>query len=350
MFKCERGRVARAAVAAGLGLAMSFGPIGLAFADPSPGASSNPGSTGNTRLIVTSDEEELATEEGSVDANVKVSIPVAIQYVADSEGNLVGPSNNQVKFVNHTKSGAVHVSRIAVQNTGQAQIVMDGNNLASDEMSFFVRPVPGVSNDAGTSFTSSLTAAQESAITKDQLGNYTTGASTPTDRNAWNIEQNNGALALNELTGRVGGFDQVDPSTGYQAGTIHWTVRSGTRAQADAKDSSVTIRYHSNNGSFANDVLTTDHVVQVLDVSRLPDMVANSTGASTALRAGTGNLTPPSPSVSTDGTVTSYEFKGWSKTPSGTTYVTTVGQLGTAAEVAGTVQNLYAIYGPVSGN
>lgn len=362
-----RVRVARAAIAAGLGAAMVVGPYTPAFAQagaadtPVVGESANPEymrqvegeSTGDTKLYVIGKQDDLTTSEGSVTENIKVSIPVAIHYVADSEGNLVGPSDNVVKFVNHTSLGSVHVSKIAVQNSGDAEIVVDSDDLEDDQMSFFITPQVGTSDAQGSSFTP--TSGQTG--TQDELGNYSNKthaqAINPTNKGDWNIAQKNGALALNGLTGRIGGFDSVDPSTDYQAGTIHWTVRAGTRAQADVKDATVTIHYNSNNGSNANCVPVGDQSVQVLQTDALPNAVALSSGMDTVLSAGASSVTPPPSHTNADGSVTSYVFSGWNTKADGSgTTVRKVSDLASvqgdanakAASLAGTVQEVYAIF------
>lgn len=362
-----RGKVARAAVAAGLGLVLGCGSAAPALAagasdTPVVGESANPeytaqvgaSSTGDTKLYIISEQDDITRPEGAVDENIKVSIPVAIHYVADAQGNLVGPSDDTVKFVNHTKLGAVHVSKIAVQDAGDAKIVMDGDDLANDQMSFFVRPTQGQSDAEGSAFVrGTATEGNDADYVKvgsvDQLGSYASKTSSeavnPTNRNDWNIAQKHGALALNGLTGRIGGFGSIDPATDYQAGTIHWTVRAGTRAQADKRDASVTIHYNSNNGSNKNCVPVGDQIVQVLDSTKLPNRVADQGGMTTALDAGASDVTAPKTRTNADGTQTTWRFKGWYKNADGSgSAVTTIGDLGEASAIAGTVQELYAVY------
>lgn len=362
------GRVTRAAVAAGLGVMMAWVPLAPAFAQtgandvPVVGESANPEytnqvggeSTGDTKLYVIGKQDDLATSEGSITQNVKVSIPVAIHYVADSQGNLVGPSDDVVKFVNHTRLGAVHVSKIAVQNSGDASIVMDGENLGNDQMSFFVQPVQGQSDETGSTFTrGTATEGNESdyvAIGEiDQLGNYASrdhdNAKDPTHKGDWNVAQGHGALALNGLTGRIGGFGKLDASTDYQAGTIHWTVRAGTRAQADQRDATLTIHYNSNDGTNAGCVPVADQKVQVLMVDQLPDIVPNEEELAKPLARGASDVVAPKSYTRADGTVVNYAFKEWNTQADGQgTTVAKVGDLGTAQSLAGAVMEVYAIF------
>lgn len=360
--------VARTAVAAGLGAVLTLVPAMPAWAEPGSadtpveGETANPEyeaqvqgeSAGDTKLYVIGSQDDLTTSEGSVTENVKVSIPVAIHYVADSEGNLTGPSNNVVKFVNHTNVGAVHVSKIAVQNAGGAQIVPGGTALANDEMSFSVRPVQGQSDESGSTFTAGAATegtGDDFVLTgaKDDLGNYankTHGeAVNPQNKGDWNIAQKHGALALNDLSGKIGGFDAVDAATDTQVGTVHWTVRAGTRAQADKKDASVTVHFNSNNGSNANCVPVADQRVEVLQAGSLPNQVANEEGLTTPLSAGASDVTAPKSHTNPDGTVTTYHFVEWNTAADGSgTTVSTIGDLGSASELAGTVQEVYAIF------
>ncbi len=352
-------RIAQAAIAAGLGISMTLGSIPLAFADPAdePGLAaattqSKSESQGETKLYVISEQDDLTTSEGAANENIRVSIPVAIHYVANANGTLVGPSDNVVKFVNHTKLSAVHVSKIDVEATGNAKIKVDGSNvtLGKDEMSFYMQPVPGTSNEAGTSFTPAKD-GNGSAIVGDldQLGNYVdNGSGTSqnlTDKGDWNITGDHGALALNHLTGRVGQFDKVNAATDYQVGTVHWTVRAGTREQSDARDASVTVHFNASTGSNANGVPIPDQTVQVLDAAQLPTISEDRVGLATAISATAANVTPPKSTKNVDGTTISYVFKEWNTKADGTgTKVTTISNLGAAADIAGTTQEVYAIF------
>ncbi|MDO4805788.1 MAG: hypothetical protein Q4A07_00930 [Coriobacteriales bacterium] len=364
----HRGRVAQAAVAAGLGIAMAFGPVIPAMADtgnadtPVVGESANPEydnqtageSTGDTKLYVIGKQDDLTTSEGSKTENIKVSIPVAIHYVADSQGNLTGPTNNTVKFVNHTVNGAVHVSKIAVQDAGSAHVVEDSNSMTNDQVSFFVQPVQGQSDESGDAFTAgTATEGNDTDFvktgTKDQLGKYASkthdAAVNPTNKNDWNIAQKHGALALNNLTGRIGGFGQISPSTDYQVGTVHWTVRAGTRAQADVKDATVSIHFNANDGTNANCVPIADQNVVVLQTSQLPEKVADSSAMNTALSAGAADVTPPKSYTDANGNVVSKTFVGWTRSADGSgALVTKISDLGQAEAIAGEVFELYAKY------
>ncbi|MDO4537327.1 MAG: hypothetical protein Q4B54_04135 [Coriobacteriales bacterium] len=353
-------------VVAGLGLAMSMGVYAPAIAEtgvqdtPAEGEYANPSyegqvtgeSTGETKLYIKSAQDDISTSEGSQDEQMKVSIPVAIHYVANEDGTLVGPTDNTVKFVNHTKLGAVHVSKIRVTNSGNTSIVKNAKVKNNDEVSFFVQPAQGQSDDAGTSFRRGVadegnndSFAQDGSL--DEFGAYVSEskAINPTHRNQWNIAQKNGALALNNLTGKIGGFGAMSPATDYQAGVVHWTVRSGTRADADLHDASVTIHYHPNTGSNKNGTPIPDQETKVADTASLPDKVEIEGALNTKLSSGATLLDPPVSTTNADGTVTSWQFKEWNTKADGQgKTIATVGDLGTVSDIAGKTFEVYAIF------
>lgn len=354
-----RTRVARAAMSAGLGLAMALGPVPAAFADvgaadtPVPGEYASPGftdqsgaeSTGDTKLYIIGSQNDLTTSEGSKTENIKVTIPVAIHYVADTEGNLYGPSDNTVKFVNNTKLGAVHVAKIAVEQGIGSEIKTVGSALSADQMRFTMRPVQGTLDEESGQFTKTEGVA---AGTLDDLGAYVvTGDESAKDvkkTKEWDIAPDHGALALNSLTGKIGGFNAIDPCTDYQAGTIHWTVRAGTRAQADKRDASVTIHYNANDGANKDCVPIADQVVEVYDVGEMPQKVINATNYNLFIQPDGNDVTPPLAQAAADGTVTTKSFVGWAKSPNGDGRVQKISDLGSAADIAGKTFELYAIY------
>lgn len=353
-------RVARAAMAAGLGLAMVLGPIPTALADaggtntPVPGEYANPEFTkqqtaeskGDTKLYITGVQDDLTTSEGSVTENIKVTIPVAIHYVADTEGNLRGPSDNTVKFVNNTKLGAVHVSKIAVESAEGAKIVGKNDALGADQMVFSVQPVQGTWDEQNKAF-NKTDVAEETAI--DDLGYYSTddgsAAKDPKKTREWDIAGNHGALALNHLTGRIGGFSAIDSGTDYQAGTIHWTVRAGTRAQADKRDATVTVHFNANNGSNKDCVPIEDLTAVVYRVDSLPEKVVDESELRKPIQRDAADVMPPIVHVEPDGTSTTKHFAYWADSPDGGRQIGKFSDLGRDAEaIAGKTFELYAIY------
>lgn len=197
----KRKGIARKAVAAGLGIAMALGTIAPSVALADNG--------GQTNLYVIASDDDTTTHEGAADENIKVVLPVAINYVADTEGNLTGPSNNTVKIKNNTQLGSVHVSKIRV--TPETGVSVVANAAAADENDeVYLNMKPGSGTDIS-------------------LASFLTEAAPK--RGDWDIAQQS-ELALNSLTGKIGGFGQLDPSTKSQIATVHWTVASGTAQQA----------------------------------------------------------------------------------------------------------------------
>jgi hypothetical protein len=352
----KRDGIMRAVVSAGLGIALVLQPVANALAEGSsqdPGlpageyaspdyadaAAANKESTGDTRLYVTSKKDALTASEGSVDSQMRVSVPVAIHYVADTTGSLVGPSNDTVKFVNNTPLGTVHVSGIQVDSSPNVEIVNYSAGMTDGQMSFAVRPV---SKEAGEG-------AAPSQGTIDQLGNYAAEkGGSPIKKNEWNIPGSGGTLALNDLTGFIKGFGAISPDTDTQVGVVHWTVRLGTREHADEIDRSVTLRYHLNGGTLPEGVTLEDYPIDVMTIdgegNTIPNEVRLNAPVATTQQQ---QIIPPS-QTATDGTREEMKLVGWSLTPDGSTPVKMLKDIGTLESLAGTVQNLYAIYAPVS--
>ncbi|MBO7674807.1 MAG: hypothetical protein J6S63_07335, partial [Atopobiaceae bacterium] len=184
--------------------------------------------------------------------------------------------------------------------------------------------------------------------TVDDLGFYSTdaGASAkePNNRNDWDIAPDQGALALNSLTGKIGGFKKIDPCTDYQAGTIHWTVRSGTRAQADKRDATVTIHFNANDGSNKDCKPIGDLSAEVYVVDMLPEVIVNEEQMEMPIGRGVNDVVPPLAQAAADGTVTTKSFVGWAKSPNGDGRVQKISDLGRPEDIAGKTFELYAIY------
>ncbi|MBR3384435.1 MAG: hypothetical protein IKG69_04410 [Atopobiaceae bacterium] len=197
----KRQGIAQKAVAAGLGLAMALGTIAPSVALADNG--------GQTNLYVESQQSDTTTHEGAEDENIKVVLPVAISYVADTEGNLTGPSDNSVKIKNNTQLGSVHVSKIRVTPETDVTVVGTANDAdQNDEVYLHMKPGSG---------------------TDVALSSFLTEAAPK--RGDWDIAQQ-GELAINSLTGKIGGFGELDPSTKEKLATVHWTVAAGTAQQA----------------------------------------------------------------------------------------------------------------------
>lgn len=380
-------RIAQAAVTAGLAALMTLSGSLPAFADsnykgktdvPTVGESANPSyeasvggqSSGDTKLYITGTQDDLTTSEGSTTEQIRVSIPVAIHYVANSEGDLIGPSDNVVKFVNHTKTGPVHVSKIKVDAAvGSDADISLNEDVAdyNDRMSFFVQPVQGQSTEdgsafvpasmfsnaeyvdgtldgatAGTQYAAAISSGTQQGArdqyvttgTLDELGYYSTTATgrntqneflDPTHQNDWNIAQEQGALGLNSLTGKIGGFSKIDSATDYQAGVIHWVVRAGTRQNADTKDTTLTIHYNANNGNrnpeaSGDNSLLKDQKTAILTYDAYTPghdggLSYNASVAQGAQLKSASSVIAPKQSTSSAGAVTTWAFAGWSLNP-----------------------------------
>lgn len=221
----KRQGIAQKAVAAGLGLAMALGSIApsVAIAD----------SGGDTSLYVVADDQGITTPEGAEDENIKVVIPVAISYVADTQGNLTGPSDGTVAIKNNTQLGSVHVSKIQV--TPEENVTLATTAAAANEDDeVYLTMTPGSGN----------------AIS---LANFQTEAAPRSDQ--WDIAQAS-ELELNGLTGKIGGFDELDPATKSKLATVHWTVAAGTAVQAQQAASRFVIHRVIPGGSLPDIVIT----------------------------------------------------------------------------------------------
>ena len=139
MKKHGTARIARAALSAGLALSMAMGGIAPALAETS---------SGQTNLYVQVQESSLTTPEGYGE-QMRVTIPVAINYVADETGALTGPADGATLITNNTKTGAVHVAQIGVQAASGVTIVPTAEAAdADDEVYLSVTPGTGAADAA----------------------------------------------------------------------------------------------------------------------------------------------------------------------------------------------------------
>ena len=265
---------------------------------------------------------DTTVPEGAASQQIRVSVPVAIHYVADTQGNLSGPTDDIVKFVNRSDSGDVHVSGIAVG--GNNLDVTTAANLGDGQVRLSVRPQEGTSDSTGRTFE-----ASGERGTLDELGTYSSTATggnaggdwkVPSNRNEWDIHSGNGALALNDLSGKVGGDSAAGFSEDRQVGAIHWRIRLGTREAADEADSTLMLSLHPGvdyDGTEMGFSTPIDYGATVLVPSRQPEKVVDPTGASQAIgrpAAVQASFTRQRP----DGKTYSYSFTGWNTEPDGT--------------------------------
>ncbi|MEE1158339.1 MAG: hypothetical protein UHS51_02860 [Atopobiaceae bacterium] len=260
---------ARSVAAAGLGLAITLGALAptAALAD----------SAGRTNLYVTAEDDDITAPEGAQGANIRVTIPVAISYVADTEGNLVGPDDDTVLIANNSDAFDVHVSSIHV--VPEEGVTVSGSRSVSGADEVYLEMMP----DAGTLVPLSDYLEEKAPKAGD-----------------WDVAMR-GCLALNHLTGRIGRFDRLDPSIKSKLATVHWTVAPGTAEQAASSASMVTIH-------------------RVTPNNDMDDLVVERSATSTALGGdGLAWTTEGGDEVQTVGDVLA-------KAPEGATEVTVYGQ------------------------
>jgi hypothetical protein len=217
--------IAQKVVAAGLGIAMALGSVAptIALAE----------STGDTGLYVTAQDNDITTPEGAQDENIKVVIPVAISYVADTDGTLTGPSDGSVAIKNNASVGSVHVSKIQVTPETGVTLV-ESANAADENDETYLRITPGSGHYINLSEFQA-----EKAPRPDE----------------WDIAQSS-QLALNELTGKIGGFGAINPVTKSKLATVHWTVAGGSAAQAASAADRLLIHRVIPGGSLPDLVIT----------------------------------------------------------------------------------------------
>ena len=163
-------------------------------------------------LIAADADDNLATDapESVVKSQARVQVPVAINYVAKNDGTIEGPSG---AAITNFSSYPVHISNIAVTSSGHASLVAH-TPTAADEIQLFVTPGIG---------------------SQDQFGNYISlGGATPRVPHDWNIDAavdpavTGSQLALNGLSGSIGGFDEIAVGQGrVEIGQVAWTIRAG---------------------------------------------------------------------------------------------------------------------------
>ena len=266
---------------------------------------------GETKLYLMKDQYASVGNEGSVtDTQLHVTIPVGIHYTV--MGNrILGPVDDKVFFRNKTSTSDVHISGIVVQEANGASIVTRDTpvpDFPHDALWLGMRPDSGHYN--ANSF------VKDNTGHNDELGAYVgDDPQSPTYKNDWDIVSG-GALALNGLGGGAGTgfvFDQMNPAVETQIGTVRWTVRLGTRAEADARDASVTLRFHANGGAPVSGQPLDDVSVPVLDAEALPEVQVIEGVEGTELPDATDQLFYRV--VNEYGNVNVREFEGWMISP-----------------------------------
>ncbi len=230
MFVHRPDSMAAKVVAAGLGVALAASPV-AAMAETSKEAEGRPGeSYGQTQLTVRADGTDLTTPEGENETldQVRVTIPVKIDFVAKSDGELIGPNDKKVKFSNNSTM-PVHVASAKVTSAEGTRIATAEEERAAEAKGEADVIYLGLTNSKGDAI---------------DLGRYE-GDGAALKEGAWDIarspKQDGKAregdsvnkLYLNKLGGRISGFGKLDPARQTQVGQIHWTVRPGIAKAAN---------------------------------------------------------------------------------------------------------------------
>ncbi len=227
----EEARAEAAAQDAASGAAKA-GEASVGRDEGGQGGSALPSSKGETKLYVVADSSALTTPEGPDPEDpdglldqIRVTVPVAIHYTADSAGSLSGPRDNIIKFSNNSTL-PVHIASASVSDGGGATIVTKTQEEQAE------------GEGRADSIWLSLTNSNGDVI---DLGEYKSERALRAGK--WNIARSSkptgegrmaddaNKLYLNGLKGRISGFGALDPATDTQVGEIHWTVRPGSNCE-----------------------------------------------------------------------------------------------------------------------
>ena len=205
-----------------------------AFAQQTPSVEYTGGDGSNiTHLYLIANDENLANNN-TVEynqTNAKVQVPVAINYVAQANGNITGPADEAAQIRNFS-GFPVNVANIKV-NAGTNVTLVNTAEAAdtADEIYLQMKPNSGTTV-AMADFTASAT-----EVTSGQADG--TGK-RPDAGTEWNIAAavsgvgTSSAVAsvlnLNSLSGKIGGFNLLNPAAQQEIGQIEWTVKAGTYA------------------------------------------------------------------------------------------------------------------------
>ena len=99
-------------------------------------------------LVAESDDNlAINSPDDVVKSQAKVQVPVAINYVAKTNGDIEGPADGQAKITNYS-SYPVHVSNIAVTAGTNVTLVTSAPS-AADNIQLFVTPGSGTQDQFG---------------------------------------------------------------------------------------------------------------------------------------------------------------------------------------------------------
>lgn len=230
MFVHRPDSMAARVVAAGLGAALAASPV-AAMAETSKEAEGRPGeSYGQTQLTVRADGTDLTTPEGENETldQVRVTIPVRIDFVAKSDGELKGPEDGKVKFSNNSTM-PVHVASAKVTSSEGTRIATAEEERAAEAKGEADVIHLGLTNSKGDAIDLGRYAGDGAALKE---GAWDIARSPKQDGKAREGDSVN-KLYLNKLGGRISGFGKLDPARQTQVGQIHWTVRPGIAKAAN---------------------------------------------------------------------------------------------------------------------
>lgn len=183
----------------------------LAFADVEPSVVTtleNGQSAGSsTQLNLITDTTVTVTND-SANANMKVLVPVAINFVANGSGEITGPSGATLQ---NYSIFPVHVSNVLV--TPSSRVTFDGNSTTTslaDHVKMY------------------MTAGSDTIC----LGDFVNNGGGSLTAGQWDISAASGntpgSLSLSFPNGQLGAFGSaITPLQSASLGTITWTVAAG---------------------------------------------------------------------------------------------------------------------------
>ena len=205
--------------AAGIAPAMAFAAV-----EPSVDYTGGTG-TNVTTLTLTAEDADanLADDNGNGDVktNAKVQVPVAINFVAGTDGTITGPTD--AKITNYS-SYKVNVSNIKATATSPATLVSAANCDGDDEVYLAFKPTDNTTTLVDLS--EYLDTATNDEGKAPAAGEWNIAAAT----NAGTAEAVGVDLALTNFTGKIAKFKDLDPTQKTEIGEIEWTVKAGTRS------------------------------------------------------------------------------------------------------------------------
>lgn len=223
--------------AAALACALGLGLSGVLPTIPALAAGGETGlyvkSTTNPDDLVTPQGTDPDDPTGEAD-NLKVTIPVAIHYVAQPDGSLVGPNNGSVVLSNNCSMN-VHVSAIEVEDTN-GELVSISEEAGTDRVFLPLTPKTYLDHEATAHMGETINLARfKGGPTAPIPGDWNilrSDADISGDPEARAKDTENklelfGSSGSQTLDGSIGAFDKLDPSVERQFGTIHWTVMPG---------------------------------------------------------------------------------------------------------------------------